>query len=705
MLRILLCVSIVLPVVFAVAYGYLDYQRRLDDANDIVDRLTLVVSEQADKVFDLDEQVGTRVTELLGTSDDDAIIANERQVHARLAAIVGGLPQIASVSVFGAHGKVLATSTTWPVPNVSVGDREDFRAARMQSPNTYFSPPMRSKIGNVDVFNTAFARLDANRRFIGVVSIALRRQYFADFYRQLADGRPYIGVGLYRSDGSPLVGHQPDDMPPRVPLGHGSTMSFVDGQIVGRTVMRFGPNDAERVVSFRKVAGYPVYVSSSYSSSAILQQWWAHYLVILAAISLPCLAVCALVVFSLRQLAAEQATWERWHGEVAMRISAEASSHRLRRISALTNLIGDIAHNVNNLLMVVASNMQLARHKHFAGVEREVTQVESAIATAEVLMRRLLSVARKRPLRRTVFNLRQLLSHAAGSIKSAAGETVETVLDVPDGVWPISIDQEELSSAIVAIAENAGEAMPAGGRFVVRCQNVRLGANEWSLSPGDYVMVSCVDNGAGMSADAVSRAFEPLFTTKTSGVGTGLGLAHVLATCEQVGGTARIDSIEGKGTNVRLYFPRHLGTASTAIDQRREHDEGGAQQRSVLLVEDNEAVAAGVTALLEMLGCDVNHKLSADDALTLLQEGRTFDVVLSDVQMPGKINGIDLAELVVQTWPNQRIALMTGYAKELDRARVLGITVLSKPFNIDDLTTLLSETEGRQKRGNSVAES
>ncbi|MFM0197985.1 response regulator [Paraburkholderia strydomiana] len=689
MLRILLCVSVALPTLFAVAYGYLDYQRRVDEANDIVDRLTLVVSEQAVKVFDLDEQIGMRVRELLGTSDDLAIAANERAVHARLAAIGGSLPQIASVSVFGADGKVLATSMTWPVPPLSVAEREDFRAAKARSPNTYFSGPMRSKIGSVDVFNTAFARLDADGRFIGVVSIALRRQYFADFYRQLADGRPYIGVGMYRSDGRPVVWLQPHNMPERVSLNHASA-PFIDGPVVGRAFMRFAPGDIERVASFRKVGDYPVYVTSSYATREIFAQWWTHYVVILAAIGLPCLAVCALVVFSMRQLAAEQTTWERWHGEVAMRISAEASSHRLRRVSALTNLIGDIAHNVNNLLMVVASNMQVARHKQFAGLEREVAQVESAIATAEGLMRRLLSVARKRPLRLAVHDVRQLLSQAEESIKEATGERVDTVLEAPDDLWPVSVDKQDFASAILAIGQNAKEAMPSGGRFIVRCQNVRLKGNEGSVTAGDYVMVSCADNGMGMSPQSIARAFEPLFTTKSSAAGTGLGLAHVLAMCEQAGGTARIDSIESKGTNVRLYVPRYAVVAPETEEQRREQAQRTCGQRSVLLVEDNEGVAAGVTALLEMLGCGVYHQLSADEAFKLFEQGRTFDLLLSDVQMPGKLNGIDLVELVLKAWPTQRVALMTGYANEFDRARRLGITVLSKPFNIDELTTLIA---------------
>jgi CheY-like chemotaxis protein len=305
-------------------------------------------------------------------------------------------------------------------------------------------------------------------------------------------------------------------------------------------------------------------------------------------------------------------------------------------------------------------------------------------------MRRLLSVARKRPLRLAVHDVHQLLSEAEGNIKQATGEKVNTVLEGSDDLWQVLVDKHEFASAIVAIAQNAKEAMPSGGRFIVRCQNVRLKGNEGSVTAGEYVMVSCADNGMGMSPQSIARAFEPLFTTKSSAAGTGLGLAYVLAMCEQVGGTARVDSIEGKGTNVRLYLPRFAVVAPETEEQRREQAQPTSGQRSVLLVEDNEGVAAGVTALLEMLGCEVYHQLSADEALKLFEQGRAFDLLLSDVQMPGKLNGIDLVELVMKAWPTQRVALMTGYANELDRARRLGITVLPKPFNIDELTTLIA---------------
>jgi CheY-like chemotaxis protein len=197
-----------------------------------------------------------------------------------------------------------------------------------------------------------------------------------------------------------------------------------------------------------------------------------------------------------------------------------------------------------------------------------------------------------------------------------------------------------------------------------------------------------------MNEATAQRAFEPLFTTKLSGTGTGLGLAQVLAACEQAGGTARLDSVPGRGTTVRLYLPRCHVTpqAPAAVDATKTPDTTPAAQLhsgSVLLVEDNEEVAAGVAAVLATFGCDVRHELTADKAFDVLNDGGRFDLVLSDIQMPGRLNGIDLAEKVRSTWPSQRIALMTGYADEFERARHTGVTILAKPFNIDELRELV----------------
>jgi CheY-like chemotaxis protein len=263
-------------------------------------------------------------------------------------------------------------------------------------------------------------------------------------------------------------------------------------------------------------------------------------------------------------------------------------------------------------------------------------------------------------------------------------------------------DPVELELALVNVAVNASDAMPYGGRVLIRCQNARVRGADTDIPDGEYVLVSITDNGEGMTEQVRRRAFEPLFTTKQRGAGTGLGLTQVLAACEQAGGTARITSVAGSGTTVRLYLPRHHVPArresnayvppdvATPASAPASVEEVPLRGTSVLLVEDNADVAAGVTAVLEVLGCTVRHEQSADAAFDLLGEGYGFDLVLSDVQMPGRMNGIDLAEQITQRLPSQKLVLMTGYADELERAKHLGVPILAKPFDMDDLLDLIA---------------
>jgi CheY-like chemotaxis protein len=333
--------------------------------------------------------------------------------------------------------------------------------------------------------------------------------------------------------------------------------------------------------------------------------------------------------------------------------------------------------------------MELARRKNFNNLEKEVLAVERATVGAESLARRLLSVARKQPLKQEPIDLNRWLPAATGLIETAVGDKVSVSVQVSPDMWCVRADATELEFAIINVAVNARDAMPDGGRFVIRCQNVRVTA-DISLSDGDYVLLAFSDSGEGMAEATARRAFEPLFTTKLSGSGTGLGLAQVLAACEQAGGTARLDSVPRRGTTVRLYLPRYHGVCEFPVARPSGVRDAAVLHRgSVLLVEDNEEVAAGVAAVLETFGCAVRHETTADKAFDVLAGGGSFDLVLSDIQMPGRLNGIDLAEKVRGSWPLQRIVLMTGYADEFERAKHTGVRILAKPFDIDELRELV----------------
>lgn len=690
MLLIVLAVSIVFPLICLAGYGYFDYQCRIADSDDMIERLARVAEEQAVKVLDLNQQMSSRIVELLGNEDETQIRAREPMLHDRLREIGGDFPQVSSIYLLGAKGDLLVSSRVFPAPAISIGQREDFLSAKAMRPQQYFSLPMFGPLSQTNVFTTATGRSDGDGRFLGVVSVALRNEYFSRFYRELTNGDASLAMGLYRQDGNLLVRYPPWPAGAKPTPQSKFTQALRDKQLFGHVRLNSTVDGVERLLAFRRVGDYPLYVMSAYATSSIGAEWRQHFILIAALTAVPCLAIWLLVLYSLRQLEGERRAWERWQGEVAMRLSAEASSRQLQRMGALGNLVANVAHDFNNLLMVVSANTELARLKRFNHVEKEVLAVERATATAESLTRRLLSVARKQPLKQEPLDLATWLPAAAPLIDAALGDNVELALNMVDSVWQVLADPTDLEYAIMNLAVNARDAMPRGGRFVIRCQNNRLVGSDTLLPDGEYVLIACSDDGEGMPEAVARRAFEPLFTTKLRGSGTGLGLAQVLSMCEQAGGTAKIESVPGSGTTVRLYLPRYRERQkATATQIETAQAAVPAPSGVVLLVEDNEDVAAGVAAVLETFGCEVRHEPTADQALDLLTGGARFELVLSDIQMPGKLNGIDLAEKVRSAWPSQKIALMTGYADELERARRLGVAILAKPFNIDELHALV----------------
>jgi signal transduction histidine kinase/CheY-like chemotaxis protein len=690
-LSIVFAASVLVPLLCLLGYGYFSFERTVTEAGDIIDRLSRVAEEQAAKVIDLNQAIGARVIDLLGEEGDTEIRAREAMLHRQLDAIGGGYPQVAAISIVGVDGQLLVSSRFLPVPDISIAGREDFIQARKIPRQPYFALPVPGSVTKTVVFNTAIGRTASNGDFLGIVMIALRQEYFTRFYDDLAGKSPELLIGLYRDDGRILARY------PRASLGANPAPNAVFAaalrhrDTVGHVRLKSTIDGIERLVSYRRVAGYPLYVISGYERAGVIAEWRRHLVVVASLTALPCIAVWLLILFSLRRLRNEQLAWERWQSEIGLRLSAEASSRHLQRMGALGNLVANVAHDFNNLLQVVSANMALARRKGFRDVEHEVLAVERASDNAKSVARRLLSVARKQPLKQESLDLAVWLPAVEGLLRTTLGQKVRLVVDVSDDIWTVFTDATELELALINVALNARDAMTMGGRVVIRCENVSFAEDEDAALKGDYVLISATDNGEGMSQDIASRAFEPLFTTKVRGTGTGLGLAQVLAACEQAGGTARIDSAPGRGAAVKLYLRRYRAAPAAELTGLPVPDTcvSAGAARSVLVAEDNDEVAAAVAAVLETLGCTAQVVHSGDEAWEVLRAGGVFDLVLSDVQMPGKLTGIDLAERVRSERPAQKIALMTGYADELERATQLDIPVLAKPFNIDALQLLV----------------
>jgi signal transduction histidine kinase/CheY-like chemotaxis protein len=698
----LLIAAIVLPLLYVVAMSWNDLRARQADAVEVTTRDARVAEEHALKVFDMNAMLNARIVDLLQGMDDDAIRRNGAAIHERLKALGGGYPQVSSVSLFDATGQLLATSRTFPTPDVSISTRPDFVGIRDNQVLEDVSKVMMAPVAGESVFNTAVARRTPDGRFAGIVTIALRTAYFENFYKDLLSSDATVSLGLTRTDGSVLAWYPP--RPPNHPeLSAGSTLrkAVSEGARSGVIEVHSGLDGQRKLVTYRRVGGYPAYVSSGYPAATIWAAWWRHVSVLVISLFAPCIVLWGVIWLSLRRLATEQDAWERWQAEASMRRSIESAYRQARKMEALGNLVGSVAHDFNNLLMILSTNVQIVRRRGAFAFDRELSAMERALKSGQSLTRQLLGVARKQPLSNETIVIGKWLPACRDLLKASLGAKVQLQLEASADAWPIRVDPAELELALINLAVNARDAMPNGGTFEVRAGNVRFRREDGFPLTGEFLHLTVDDSGTGMSPDVLGRAFEPLFTTKAKGMGTGLGLPQVFAFCERAGGIATIDSAIGAGTSVRLYLPRaHATPASSGargdpVLADGHHEPAGLR---VLMVEDNEEVAAGTEALLTMMNHQVTCVFNADAALALLDLARLntatsgalpFDVVLSDIHMPGKLNGIDLAETLQTSDPGLPIILVTGYAEELDRARRVNVPVLSKPFDIGLLDSLL----------------
>ncbi|MGV2288280.1 response regulator [Trinickia sp. YCB016] len=692
----LLIAAIVLPCVYVAASAYANFRARVAEATDITLRTARIGEEHALKVFDLNETLDARIDDLVRGLDNEQVRNQEATIHEKLKTIGGGYPQVASVSIFGPDGMLLANSRYYPAPHASIADRDDFTGIRDGKVIENVSKVMIGRVGAGEtVFNTGIARRNEDGSFAGLVSVALRESYFGAFYRELLGNEgEAVTMMLTREDGAVLASYPPLPVKqwslaaPRSALAAALASGNRDGVLHTRAN---GKNGGAEIIAYRRVGSYPVFVSCAYRESAIWADWYRHLTVLVVSVFTPSIVLWLVIGLSLRRLAAEEQAWARWQAEASMRRSIESAYRQSRKMEALGNLVGSVAHDFNNLLMIVSANVQIARRRGVKAIDTELSAIERALKGGQSLTRQLLGVARKQPLRSETIEFVRWMAASRELLRASLGAKVELVIDVSTNVWPMLVDVAELELALINIAVNARDAMPSGGRFTVRANNVSLRHGDGFPLTGDFVEISLDDTGSGMARDVLAHAFEPLFTTKPKGMGTGLGLPQVFAFCERSGGLATIDSAIGAGTSVRLYLPRGsaVATAAPAAEPRREEPATTGGLR-ILLVEDNDEVAAGTEALLEMMGHTVTYVFNADAALQLVEDpAAPVDLVISDIHMPGAMNGIDLAEAIEALASPLPVILVTGYAEELERARNVKARVLSKPFDIALLEKIL----------------
>ncbi len=379
--------------------------------------------------------------------------------------------------------------------------------------------------------------------------------------------------------------------------------------------------------------------------------------------------------------------------DVSDRKEAEERLGQAQKMEAIGKLTGGVAHDFNNVLAVIMGYAEMMTP--LAGSDTVMTEylrtVRRAARQGNELTKRLLAFSRRQPLRPRIVDLKAMLDDMAEMLRHTLGATIELDTRVDDGISPVLVDSGQLETAVLNLALNARDAMPKGGRLVIKAANAEPDAAIGPAAPDDgqpgHVMLAVSDTGIGMSTETAGRAVEPFFTLKPAGEGTGLGLSMVYGFANQSGGHLAIDSEEGAGTTIRLYLPRAAGAAPPP-EPDADTDEPAGRGERVLVVEDNADVRALTVTILESLGYRVTAAEDGHGALAALSDGAEIDLLLSDVVLPGGMSGPEIARAFRERRPGAKVLFMSAYADgaapEGDRLPT-DAELLDKPFLRRDL--------------------
>jgi PAS domain S-box-containing protein len=366
-----------------------------------------------------------------------------------------------------------------------------------------------------------------------------------------------------------------------------------------------------------------------------------------------------------------------------------------QRLTTVGELSGGMAHELNNLLMVIGGNLELIEAHGSAAAEtpnaRLVKTAQLAVERGAELIRHLLTFSRRQPLAPRLVEVNSFIAETMSMMTRLVGESVTMTFAPGSGVWRTVVDPGFLQTTLVSLATNARDAMPRGGSVIIETSNQTLDeayvGKAHDINVGEYVLIRVSDNGAGMPPETAKRVFEPFFTTKPVGQGTGLGLSVVYGFVKQSGGHVTIDSEEGRGTSVNIYLPRAPSDSPSGAETAAPPVAQGNRER-ILVVEDEAAVMAIARAFLSSLGYEVLAASNGEEALAILRSGRHIDLLFSDVVLPDGMNGAELAQAAVSLRPGLKVLFASGYTQEalLNQGRLgSGVQLLPKPYRKRDL--------------------
>lgn len=394
---------------------------------------------------------------------------------------------------------------------------------------------------------------------------------------------------------------------------------------------------------------------------------------------------------------------------VAERRQAEASLAQSQKMETIGQLTGGVAHDFNNLLQVVAGNLQLIA-RDVATNERAQTRISKAMAgvtRGAKLASQLLAFGRRQALEPKVVNVTLFVRDMDDMLRRAIGEGIEIETIVEGGLWNTFVDPSQIENALLNLAINARDAMEGQGRLTIELGNASLdddyARTHSEVIAGQYVMLAVSDTGTGIAPDIIEKVFDPFFSTKEEGKGSGLGLSMVYGFVKQSGGHIKIYSELGEGTTIKLYFPRSIDNEDVEVALGSGPATGGSE--TVLVVEDDDAVRATVVEMLSDLGYGVLKAIDAASALSVIESGIQIDLLFTDVVMPGRLKSAKLARMARERQPEIAVLFTSGYTENsiIHGGRLdAGVELLSKPYSRDALARKFRHVLGNQRQRNSA---
>jgi len=682
--------AVLVPATALVLVGWWTYDRTLHANRETVIRRADLIYEHAKRTFDVAERLALEVAALT-RGDDRQIQAQENNARQRLSDMVLSVPAVVNVNVWSAQGIPLVRSDRFVDPGVSVADRQYFQRQAASDRGFDFSEVLLGRQTGRELFNLTHRRPSADGAFTGIVAVSMSPEYFRDYYRAIvAQNAEVESITLVRTDGVVLARWPAlPDGAPILPASSPSVLAVQEGKASGVVFGRLNSTGERRIGAFRRLEHLPVYVVVGFSQSAMLAGW-VRTMGLVTAITLPItLMLIAVTAIARRRVQSEQRAQRELHEQTELRAATEKSALEAHRRQTLATLTAGVAHDFNNLLAILSNSLHIQNIRHpERAAEPQNAAMRRAIQSGTRLTRQLLSFTRRQTLRPEVVELQAWLPELEELLRTTLGSRIPLSVTVEPDTPSVLVDAAELELALVNLSVNSKHAQPGGGSFALTA-----GA---SLENGvRSVVIAATDRGEGIPPEILSRVTEPFFTTKEAGAGSGLGLNQVRGAVEAAGGELRIESVVGQGTTVKLVLPAvDAGVTSAETDAPDGSRPAPADrfEGHVLVAEDNDDVAAVTTSLITNLGLRVTRAVNAAEALKVLrsaEQGRDIGFLLTDVVMPGEMDGVTLAIQVRKERPELPVTVVTGYADNVQSALDARLDVMHKPLALEALVARL----------------